>query len=297
MNWTDDKVTAVKELIISGETSWAISQILSERWNEEISKYTVDNIRSRFGMAHLLENATDVPFYREDTLPEDNYMISCDYHAPYYSEPWVNRMFAVAQKMGVKKHIIVGDLFDMDFAKWQQRNEGEAEPTIDQEQEWSSPLIKALDYFDKIYCIAGNHETRLGRITDAKIQFKHIVQYFTAPLGDKFKFSEYDKLRIGDDWLVIHPKSYSQVSGSVAVRLTEKFHRHVLNAHGHFIALRFDRSGKYMGVDLGGMFNQEKIAYSSLKTTTHPFWNCGFGMIYGGYFHHFHAGTDWSIWT
>ena len=297
MDWTDDKVAAIKELIINGETSWAISQILSERWNEEVSKYTVDNIRSRFGMAHLLENTNDVPLYHEDTLPEDNYMISCDYHAPYYSEVWINRMFAIAKKMGVKKHVVVGDLFDMDFAKQQKLNEGEKQSTLDKERELCAPLMKALNYFDEIYGIVGNHETKPGRITDARIQFRHIIQYLTEGLGTKFKFSIYDKIKIGDKWLLVHPRSYSQVSGSVAVRLAEKFHRHVLNAHGHFIALRYDRSGQYMGVDLGGMFDTSKIAYINLKTTTHPFWNGGFGMIYDGYFHHFHAGTDWSIWT
>ena len=72
----------------------------------------------------------------------------------------------------------------------------------------------------------------------------------------KFKFTPDDRLFIGDKVMVTHPKSYSQISGSVAIRLAEKYHMDVINAHGHFAAMRFDRSGKFQAVDLGGLFDE-----------------------------------------
>jgi hypothetical protein len=145
------------------------------------------------------------------------------------------------------------------------------------------------------YLLQGNHERRIGIQTFSMIQVKHLFGFIGGEIwAKKFRYSVYDKMHIGDKWLLVHPKSYSQISAAVALRLAEKYHRHVINAHGHFIALRYDRSGQYMGIDLGGLFDTSKIDYMNLSTTTHPFWNCGFGMILNGKFWHFHENTDFE---
>ena len=105
----------------------------------------------------------------------------------------------VAQKAGIKKHIIAGDLFDFDFAKWQKIMDGEAPGNLDNEITKTDPLMAMLNWFDEIYLISGNHETRLGRITDARIQARHVVHVYGKELGDKLQFSEYDKAYICDD--------------------------------------------------------------------------------------------------
>jgi len=112
----------------------------------------------------------------------------------------------------------------------------------------------------------------------------------------KIVYSEYDKIAIEDKYLIMHPKSYSQISGAVGKRMAEKYHMHLLHAHGHFSMLAWDRSGKYLCVDLGGLFDTNKIEYTSIKTTTHPCWNNSFGMIRNGKFTLFHQETDWSYW-
>jgi hypothetical protein len=210
---------------------------------------------------------------------------------------WANRFLAVAEHLKIKKHIIVGDLFDCDWAKAHPSTDGEERPGLDGEAAYSDPLIKALlEQFDENIHECGNHETRPAR-TIARIQFRHVAGYLGLGRAEKrYAFTEYDKIEIGNRWLLVHPDSYSQVSGSTAVRLAEKYHRNICNAHGHFIALRYDRSGKYMAADLGGMFDISKVAYINLHTTTHPFWNNGFGVLKDGYFHHFHAGTDFRYW-
>jgi hypothetical protein len=285
-----------------GFTSRQISEILSGEYETQISQSSVENARTRHvPLKNLISPDEDMELYQSKDMPDGDYMISCDYHSPYHAEMWINRLVRIADKFHIKKNIIVGDLFDMDFAKYtlykQAKKEGEEDSSLDKEACAVQPVIQALDYFDKNYLVMGNHENRIDRLTDGAVQSRHIMRLFWGDeFQQKIEVSVYDKMWIGDEWLVVHPRSYSQISGSVAVRLAEKFHRHVMNAHGHFVALRYDRSGQYMGIDLGGMFDIRKVEYINKKTTTHPFWNNGFGMIYNNRFYHFHGGTDWDWW-
>ncbi len=300
--WGEKAIERLRQLILLGFTINEIAELLSGEFNAEITYKAVDSAKSRYSLIkNLITTDKDIDLYEELVLPNGNYMISCDSHSPYHSEFFINRLLLIADKFKIKKNIIIGDLFDMDFAKWalykQVKGEGEEDSTLDKEIARVEPIIRALDYFDQNYLVTGNHESRIDRLTNGAIQSRHIMKLFW---GDDFvrkiQVSPYDKLRIGDEWLLVHPRSYSQISGSVAVRLAEKYHKNVINAHGHFVALRFDRSGEYMGIDLGGMFDIRKIEYINKKTTTHPFWNNGFGMIYNGKFYHFHKNTDWDFW-
>jgi hypothetical protein len=291
-----DKAT---ELYLSGIGRARAAEILTEIAGEFVSvdgfNGAIDRLKHLGKTSgHVIEDKNNVPIFKEDTIPDGDYMLSCDYHSPYYSEVWVNRILAMAAKLGIREHIVIGDLFDFDFMK---HFYSERPSTIDKEIEETKPIFKALDYFDKNYLIQGNHERRIGIQSCGKLQARHLLRTFGPEIWDKkFRYSEYDRMFIGDKWMVVHPKSYSQISASVAVRLAEKFHRHVINAHGHFIAMRYDRSGEYMCIDLGGIFEPSKIEYCSLRSTTHPTWNQGFGAILDGHFYHFHTGTDWKYW-
>ncbi len=296
--WTDEAKETVAHLRIQGMTHRDIAATLSKTYDTVITCQAVENlIKRNFDPINFLEIQNNIPHYKELSLPMGNYMISCDYHAPFHSELWFNRMLAVARKLGIRKQIIVGDLFDMAFVcKWPLQD-GQKSTDLDEEKSLMDPIFKAMDYFDENVLINGNHERRVGRFSESAIQARHLFGYFGADIWErKFKYSVYDKANIGDKWIVVHPRSYSQVSGAVAIRLAEKFHRHALNAHGHFTSMRWDRSGEYMGVDLGGIFDQDKVAYINLTTTTHPTWNNGFGMLLDGYFYHFTEATDFNFW-
>jgi len=295
--WTKEAEAYLRKLRIEGADCPEIIQSMNEKFHRDFTYAQIDQKLTKMKLRNLVQKIPGIKIYSRPHIPEDNYMISCDYHAPFHSELWVNRLLAVANRFEIKKHIIVGDLFDMDWAKSHPTTDGEQRPGLDGEKEQSDPIVKALLLrFDKNVHICGNHETRPARNV-IRVQFRHVARYLGLDSAkERYSFSEYDQLEVGTKWLLVHPQSYSQISGSVAVRLAEKYHRHVLNAHGHFIALRWDRSGDYLAVDLGGMFDQRKVAYSSLHTTTHPFWNNGFGMIWNGHFYHFHQGTDWRFW-
>ena len=301
-DWTEKAIDRLKGLVSKGLLNPEIAEIMSKEFNAEITHFAVQNTRSRHTLIkNLISIDNEIDRYEEPRLPDDNYMTCCDLHSPYHSEIYINRLLQVADRFKIRKNIIVGDLFDNDFAKWalfkQAKDEGEEESTLDKEIACVEPVIQALDYFDENVLITGNHEFRIDRLTGGTIQSRHLMRLFWGDdFARKITVSPYDKMWIGDEWLLIHPGSYSQKSGSVALLLTEKFCCNVINAHGHFVALRFNRSGQHMGIDLGGMFDIRKIEYINKKTTTHPFWNSGFAALIDGHIWHFHKGTDWKYW-
>jgi hypothetical protein len=297
--WTLELMVEIRDWKMNGMHAPQIAEIINGRFGEgAVSSSSVNMAWQRRGAGlNLLEKDNEIKIYKDETFPIGDYIVSCDYHAPYYSELWINRLLMIAKKFKIKKHIIIGDLFDMAFASYYRAKDGEHRPSLDEERKQCSPIFKVLDYFDKNILITGNHEARIGNLTDSKIEARHLFGHYGADVWEKkFVYTTADKAFVGDKWLLVHPKSYSQISASVAVRMAEKHHRNILNAHGHFLAMRYDRSGEYLAVDLGGMFDVSKVGYINMTSTTHPRWNQGFGALRGENLHLFHEKTDWDWW-
>ena len=295
--WKEEAQARLKTLVISGSSAFEIAAILTREFGKIITYSAVIAAKERYGLnlSYLAKNEK-VKTYECLTLKTDDYMISCDYHSPYVSELYINRFLYIADKFKIKKNIIIGDLFDFDFVR--ARFMVGEERSLDKEVEYTEPIIKALNYFDENTLVTGNHERRVDHYAQDLIKAKHLFGLFGAEIwAKKFKYSIYDKLYIGKDWMLVHPHSYRQVKTSVAQVLAEKYHRNIINTHGHFVGMAYERSGTYLCIDLGGMFDRKKMAYINLQTTTHPTWNNGFGMFLDGYFHQFHEGTDMRFWT
>lgn len=294
-NWSGKAAERLKTLTIEGFSAPQTAERLSIEFNQKITIAMVSMAKYRLRYSkYLLPKDMEVKTYKELTLPEDNYMISCDEHSPCHSEVWINRLIAIADKFKIRKSIKIGDLFDFKFIMCHYTEDIRS---LDKEVAETAPVIKALDYFDINYLLQGNHERRVGIQTNSYIQAKHIFGLFGAEIWrKKFRYSIYDKMNIGKHWMVVHPQSYSQVATSVAKRLAEKFHRNIINSHGHLLGSTYDRSGKFLSIDLGCMVDKEKIDYINLVTTTHPMWKNGFGMLYNGHFYHFTEETDWGWW-
>jgi len=284
-----------RDLIVRGHSNHEIASILSERHGHNLSFDAIDSAKKRMRFTNKFIGLDgDITVFDELHLPMDNYGIFCDVHAPAHNAYYVNLFMSLCIKHKIKRAISVGDLFSFDAVS---RYFQEDRPKLDWEIEKSKPVVDALKYFDKVTLLQGNHERRVGIYTEEKIRAKHLFALFGKEAWDKkFKFSVYDKLTIGDDWMCVHPKSYSQIGGNVAIKLADKFQKNVINAHGHFVALRYNRSGKHMGIDLGGLFDKDRISYINMSTTTHPVWNNGFGLMIDGHFHLFHGKTDFKRW-
>ena len=290
--WTEEALKKLVELIADEATAPEIAKVFNQ------STSCIENAIHRYGRKPrgTIPDDVAVPVFRGDLkLPMDDYIITADYHSPYYSIPWHNRSLAVAERFGIKKLIVIGDLVDFGFASFFYADH---KPGIEDEADENKRLIQSLlAQFEEIVVVKGNHEDRLGRQTNGIIQARYLFELWAGPeYGKRFRYSLYDKLTIGDEWLCVHPKSYSQKAGIASRALCSKFLKNILNTHGHHVGWNYDPSGKFLAVDLGGMFDPDKIEYMNVKTTTHPVWNQGFGMLRNGYFHLFDERTDWDFW-
>lgn len=73
-------------------------------------------------------------------------------------------------------------------------------------------------------------------------------------------------------------------------------HKNVACGHGHHIGYKHDVSGRYLGVDLGGMFDENKHEYLFKSgVTALPAWNPGFWVYVDGRVRRFEDGpVDWA---
>ncbi|GAG23284.1 unnamed protein product, partial [marine sediment metagenome] len=169
--WNPARIFRLKELKLEGLKEKIIAEILTKEFSHKITVTMIDNVVRRYDVwNYIIPIDPEIKIYKGLRLPDDNYMISCDHHAPYYSEKWVNYKLAIAEKFKIKKDIEVGDLFDFDFVSKHPRLDGQRRPDIDYEVLKNDPLIKALNYFDDIYLLRGNHEWRVSRYTDSMLQ-------------------------------------------------------------------------------------------------------------------------------
>jgi hypothetical protein len=300
VQWTQPMLDHLKELLGYGYTAPAISQLMSEAFGRNVNRTAIDNAVNRYRLREKVNDAwvqesNDIKIYDDFLrLPDDNYLITADYHSPYFSVDYHNLSLMLAELFQIKKLVIGGDLVDMNFAK---HFYSDTTTTLDEEGVVNKKLLESLDYFDSIYLIKGNHEHRLGRKTEGLIVARHLLEYWGQDTwNNKITYSTYDKCFIGADWMVVHPKSYSQISGAVGKRLAAKYHRNIINAHGHFLSKSYDISGDHEVYDIGGMFDAKKVEYINEKTTTHPSWNNGFAMLYNSHLYQFDDRTDWDFW-
>lgn len=218
------------------------------------------------------------------------YMIATDFHAPFYSQLWFDRMLQVAKMRGLTELIIPGDGLDMHaFSGW----------GADPECPWSKELIGSANFlwvlyhsFERIYWTKGNHEARLGRTTDNQLGFDGIMNSILCKYsqlnGLPFEFkpermitSPYTHLIIDDEWLVVHPASYRMLPLSVANRMAMVENKHVISAHSHKANKGHADNGRVI-IDTGGMFNEDLIDYRHMRMTVHGKWANGFVVYQGG---------------
>jgi hypothetical protein len=88
---------------------------------------------------------------------------------------------------------------------------------------------------------------------------------------------------LGDHWRLEHPKTFSRDGAKVASQAASVYLKSIACGHGHHFGFKYDVSGRFLGIDLGGMFDASKQEYL-FKTgiTTLPQWTPGFWVYKGG---------------
>lgn len=202
-------------------------------------------------------------------------IISSDWHIPFYSKIWAEKIIQYAKKYEIRTHIIAGDYFDQYmYSVFDKKHPFNNEKELELAEKICD---KNETVFDKIYLVTGNHEERFFKSNKYQINQNRFLRMMGRDLN-KYVYSPYHYL-ILDNWRITHPGAYRQTKLSIASSLADKFRMNVLQAHAHFGSIGYSKSGYLIG-DLGGIFDKERMEYIMEKDSTNPVWNNGFFIYY-----------------
>jgi predicted phosphodiesterase len=243
----------------------------------------------------IFKNPENIKVYNDYWKLYGDFMLTSDWHLPYYDPDICEKMLAVSEKLGLNKLIIAGDFFNQDaFSHYLNID------TCDfgYEKNVASEILEILcQSFDEIYILTGNHDIRLLKLLAYKLKIEDVWKLVTTELGRQIKVTAYPYLRINDTWHITHPKNFSILPTSVARKMNHKYQMSIGVAHGHQMGITYSPSGTDVLFDTGGMFDQDKVEYSRMSDTTHCEWQTGFSVIRNNFLYQFpKKHTDWDFW-
>lgn len=280
----DNQLDTVLRLKAAGESNRAIAAEIGvdeatiRRWLKKVEELEVPEF--------------DATFVKGIELPKPltHYgpaMVSADWHFPLFKPELGNDLLRTAEQNNIKTLVVAGDLFNMDALSRFEPKQEEAD-LWNEIQVTKGAIEVMLKVFDRILYIRGNHDERLIKALGYKLQFKQSIELLFGALGvellDRITFSNQDHLWVKPypsapsnlSWRICHPSSgYTQVPLSKARLLADKYDANIIAAHSHHFALGWDRSGKKIVAEAGGLFDKEKTGYLS-DTTSYPVWVPGY---------------------
>jgi len=298
--WENDEIRALKVLWKQGFTEKDIAEKLSRSVyavSHEIIKIRKSGDlpeRKENNYDWLVEEFVDIPTHKDEALKinSNRIMVWGDSHLPYLNLELAKHMFEIAKIWKIPDCLIAGDFFNQDAFSF---FDGRYKYSWEKEKQKARVFMNhLLLQFNKVYVILGNHDLRILRMLKFQETFKSLMLGIT--ISQRVIVTEYPRAEINDDWLCVHPKSYSQISGRVAQKLAGKYHKNFICPHGHFTSYSFDISGDYQCIDIGGLMDYDKTEYVNFSITTHPRWVGGFLVLDKSYPYIFHEKTNWDFW-
>lgn len=240
-----------------------------------------------------------LPSYPEEMvrIPEGPCALTADWHAPYLSMKWVRRLLAVCGRLKVRRLAIVGDFTDMAWISRYLRKETRGSLAGDMDISMSV-LAMLTNFFEEVYWSGGNHEDRMANALVGQDVLSTLAKWAAKASPGRLIYTDMRTMLLGDGWRLEHPKTFSRDAAKVAAAAAAIFHSNVACAHGHHFGFKYDVSGRYLGIDLGGMFDEARQEYLFKSgITTLPVFNPGFWVYRGGKILPFEdAFTDWGEW-
>lgn len=225
------------------------------------------------------------------------FMVIGDIHVPTVDYEFACLVSRVAEKHGIKRLVIGGDVFNMDaFSSY---DTVVAVPSWAQERDAARLLFKQWTQdFERIYIIMGNHDRRMQKWAAGNIGPDDIFGMVTS--SDKLTISNFGHLTInttGDyPWRVTHSHNYSVNQLTVAGEMANKFQSNIISHHEHHLAKGYDRWKRFIIVNNGGLFDESKLAFVKLDDNKMPGMVNGFTMLKNGVATVFgkYPFTDWG---
>lgn len=226
-------------------------------------------------------------------------MIVADVHVPStdYDLAMLPAMIAQRALKRPRTLIIAGDLFNMDAFSAYEPDLPEA--GLVREIAAAKWLLSAwLQAFDHIYYMPGNHERRISKRTHGQVLISHLMQMVTQ--DERVTVTQWGHIILSTpagEWRITHARNYSTNQLTVAAKLADLYHQHVIQAHEHHAAIGHSKSGRYIVCNPGILGEPEAMAYASLDDAASTKMQKGFVMLRNGVPYLFGPSlTDWDLW-
>lgn len=233
----------------------------------------------------LIQDYQDIiaPDLRKNILKVDSkngIIISADYHSPFNSNLWLDRMLKLAKKRDINRLVIGGDFCDFDRLSWwvKRSNSEDLAVPLEKELSYTENILERLDeVFDEIYFLGGNHWLRLMQNITFSISMRRLMGLLDRKDNNNYHFSEnYQWLLIDNRLRVTHPFKSRKLDGTLA-RDIGILHpdQIMIIAHRHRYFSGFTPDGR-PSVELGWMGDVNRMQYVQHVDSSYYNWVNGF---------------------
>jgi len=238
-----------------------------------------------YNETHIAEAPACAKRWTEHVTVEGDHLILADPHAPFHDAAWMNRCMDLAQRWGVHKVGIAGDLFEQSAFSHFGRQIG---------VEWRDEKAAAMQMvrtlltrFEGVTICQGNHEARVLRrlayVMDGSDWDEMLYGEFTHDSKlNATPFHWFEIVSGGEHFRVTHPKNASITPGAVAAKIAAKHNISVIASHGHINGVRRDTSDRLWCIDVGMCAELERLAYVTMEDNTRPRMQQGAVLIKDG---------------
>jgi len=229
-----------------------------------------------------------IPVFDGQVTIEGSVIIINDVHLPFTNYDLAQRVVDVAGYYDITTMVIAGDLLDMDSQSTFKRKVRSV-PLAQEIDAARELLAYYAQHFTRIWVMPGNHEERLLKHLDGELTFDLFTDLIRPPdpeLVDVFMFTPYDQITIdsgGHEYMVVHQRNSSAISLKIGESLAWKYQKNMIVTHQHNSAKGYDKYGRYLIIDSGGLHNQKRTPYMGLKTSTGPVHDEGFVTVVNGW--------------
>lgn len=238
----------------------------------------------RFGID---EDNGGVPlFVGHPQVDVDRAVVISDPHFPAANYREVERVNTAGKYYGADTLIIAGDLLD---GATQNNFKRKVRPqTLSLELSVAREAVQYwAEQYEYIWFEPGNHDDWFLQNMDGNLTINDLALLLGLnSLGaTQFIVTPYDRIHLfssGIEWVIPHQAEANVNPLSVLEKLSWRFEANIIGPHQHKTATGIDRYGRYNLVAIGGLHDQDKMAYVNLKTTTKPLYNNGFVAVVNG---------------
>lgn len=226
-----------------------------------------------------------IPIEAEQIRLEGDFAVSSDWHAPLTKYDILHRFLDESHEANLTRLIIAGDLTNQDALAGHEEKQKDAglEPEM---EHLHYSIDAALDVFDEIVVTLGNHDRHAAQ--KLQVSFDRSIRMLLADLAPeklkRIRVTALDSVIVDTErgeWLVCHTRSYSRLPLAYPNKLALRHGMHVAGGHRHHHAIGKAANGKTI-VELGGLMDAERMAYTKRYTNDLPTMCNGYGLLIDG---------------